>query len=191
MVRDTKPPASGKFVLRIDPGLHAALRRAARAEGISLNDFCARKLAAPAGSTSAPEGATAAVQLAIRLFGADLIAVAVFGSWARGEAADGSDVDLLIVLDDRRKLTRALYRAWDDEPLRFAGRSAEPQFVHLPPDDLVVAGLWAEVALDGIVLFEQALLLSRRLVRVRRDIVSGRIVRRVVHGQSYWVSEVA
>ena len=39
--------ASGRFVLRIEPGLHEALRNAARASGLSLNDYCARRLAAP------------------------------------------------------------------------------------------------------------------------------------------------
>jgi len=49
-----------------------------------------------------------------------------------------------------------------------------------------VAGIWAEVALDGLVLFEQGLRLSTRLVQVRREIAAGRIVRRVAHGQPYW-----
>jgi len=41
----------GRFLLRISPGLHAALREAATAQGLSLNDYCARKLAAPASSS--------------------------------------------------------------------------------------------------------------------------------------------
>jgi hypothetical protein len=50
--------------------------------------------------------------------------------------------------------------------------------------------MWAEVAIDGIVLFERGLRLTEHLVRVRRDIAAGRLVRRMVHGQPYW-TEVA
>lgn len=34
-------------MVRIEPGLHAALRDAARRWGVSLNDYCAWKLASP------------------------------------------------------------------------------------------------------------------------------------------------
>ena len=47
MASDTSSGCSGRFVLRIDPGLHGTLRKAARAAGVSLNEYCARKLATP------------------------------------------------------------------------------------------------------------------------------------------------
>jgi hypothetical protein len=40
------------------------------------------------------------------------------------------------------------------------------------------------------VLFERDFRISSKLVQVRHDIVSGRIVRRIAHGQPYW-TEVA
>jgi hypothetical protein len=67
------------------------------------------------------------------------------------------------------------------------GHRAEPHFVHLPDASRTVLGLWAEVAVDGIVLFARSLELPRRLVRIREDIAAGRIVRRLAHGQPYWV----
>lgn len=193
---DTKRPAtasaraSGRFLLRITPGLHAVLRRAAAQAGISLNDYCARKLAAPVGDLSSLEGASRAVQRAASLVGEKLVGIAAFGSWTRREAAAGSDIDLLVVVEGSVPLTRELYRAWDEEPVSWEGREVEPHFVHLPEEGRVAAGLWAEVALDGIVLFERDLAVSRRLTQVRRDIVSGRIVRKTSHGQPYW-AEVA
>jgi hypothetical protein len=182
--------ASGRFVLRIDPDLHARLRRGARREGTSLNDHCARRLSAL--QTSIPAPLESAITRADSLLGEDLVAVAAFGSWARGESSTGSDVDLLIVVEPSHRLSRSLYGRWDEAPVLWGTRTIEPQFVHLPGGDKPVAGLWAEVALDGIVLFDRDLRLSKRLVEVRREIASGRIVRRVVHGQPYWVrNEVA
>jgi predicted nucleotidyltransferase len=186
---DTTPRAthpSGRFLLRIDPRLHAALRAAAEAAETSLNDYCARKLAAAPGNLGEPF-ASAAVERAAELIGAHLIGVAVFGSWARDALSERSDVDLLIVVDEHIAITRDLYRAWDDEPLRWEGRAIEPHFVHLGSDEGRAAGLWAEVAIDGIVLYDRGFTLARRLARLRRDIAEGRIVRREVHGQPYWV----
>jgi hypothetical protein len=95
-------------------------------------------------------------------------------------------VDLLVVVGPRVALSRRLYRAWDESPVVWDDRTVEPHFVHLPEPGRTVAGIWAEVSLDGIVLFERGLRLSRRLSAVRADIAEGRIVRRVVHGQPYW-----
>ncbi|MFQ5718549.1 MAG: toxin-antitoxin system HicB family antitoxin [Acidobacteriota bacterium] len=190
--RDRNQTPSGRFVLRIDPGLHALLRQAARDTGVSLNEYCSRKLAAPMGQVMTPGRLGQVVERAAALLAADLVGVLVFGSWSRGELVDGSDVDVLIVIEDRVRLGRGLYRAWDAEPLRCRDRPVEPQFVHLPDPGETVAGLWAEVAMDGILLFDRGLRVAARLVQIRGDILTGRIVRRFAQGQPYWVrNEVA
>lgn len=178
---------SGRFLLRISPGLHAALRASAEESGASLNELCAGVLSRSVGGLGSDEGASLAVRRAADLFGSGLVAVAIFGSWARGDAGQGSDVDLLVVIESDVALERSLYRRWDEDQLVWEGRPVEPHFVHLPAPGVVAAGLWAEVAIDGIVLFERGFALSRRLIGVRRDIVAGRIVRRDSHGLPYWV----
>ena len=183
-------PPSGRFLLRIDPGLHGALRRAARARGVSLNEYCATRLAAPAGEPLACKGAPAMVRRVAALLGESLIGVVAFGSWARGEMTDTSDIDVLIVVDADVAVTRDLYRRWDEEPVRWKDRLVDPHFVHLAAPRDGASGLWAEVAIDGIVLFERDLRLSSMLAAVRRSLVEGRMRRRVVHGQGYW-TEVA
>jgi len=177
-------------VLRIPPDLHAVLRRAAKGAGLSLNDYCARKLAAPLGNLTAFPGAVEVVERAALLFGEELIGIAAFGSWARGELAETSDIDVVVVVGQDVKLTRALYRRWDEAPVFWSRRTVEPHFTHLPAADEKAGGLWAEMAVDGVVLFETGLQLSERLVAVRHDIAAGRLVRRFVHGQPYW-KEVA
>jgi predicted nucleotidyltransferase len=127
------------------------------------------------------------VRQAISLFGDDVVAVAVFGSWARGQANSESDVDCLVVLEDRVALRRGLYRQWDRQTLRLDGRPFEPHFVHLPPEGTRPSGFWAEVALDGIVLAERDCRLSRWLVQVRRHLMAGHLRRRWSGGQPYWI----
>jgi hypothetical protein len=180
---------SGRFVLRIEPGLHEALRNAARECHLSLNDYCARRLAAPASGCDIAEAAHTLAQ-ASSLFGDALVGVVAFGSWVRGEAGPTSDVDLLVVLEERVSLTRELYRRWDKAPITWDGHPVEPHFVHLPDPVKVTGGAWAEAAIEGVVLFERRLSISKRLAAVRRQVLSGRLVRRLVHGQPYW-AEVA
>jgi hypothetical protein len=101
-------------------------------------------------------------------------------------------VDLLIVLAEDLPLTRDLYRLPGADGLTWEQRVLEPQFVHLPPAEVTVGGLWAEIALDGMVLFERGIRVSQRLARIRHDIAEGRLVRRTVHGQPYWtINEAA
>jgi predicted nucleotidyltransferase len=188
MAKRARKP-SGRFLLRLPPALHATLRRAADAAGLSLNDYCSRRLAAPAGSGTALLGGAAAIERAVALLGDRLLGVVAYGSWARGQLADASDVDVLVVAAPGVALTRALYRAWDEAPVSWDGRPVEPHFVVLTEDQRPGA-VWAEAAIDGIVVFERELRVSRRLVQVRHDILAGRLVRRLAHGQPYW-TEVA
>lgn len=178
---------SGRFLLRIDPSLHAALRRAADQAGLSLNEYCARKLAG--GGVGLGDPGWQAVERAAEVLGGSLTGVAVYGSWARGEPMETSDVDVLVVADSSIPITRGLYRRWDQEPVGWEGRRVEPHFVHLPPPGRWPTGTWAEVALDGIVLFDRSLVLSRRLVEFRKLILNGSLKRRETHGQPYWVRE--
>ena len=132
----------------------------------------------------------AAVRRAISILGDSLLGVVVFGSVARGDHRNASDVDILAVADHRVPINRGLYRRWDGEPeLRWDGHRVEPHFVQLPAAAATPSGLWAELALDGLVLFERGLAVSSWLTAVRRQIAEGRFRRRVTHGQPYWIQD--
>ena len=176
-------------MLRLDSGLHGALRAAARAQGVSLNEYCARKLAAPLGDLQAFEGASEAIRRAAALLGESLVAVVVFGSWARGDVTATSDVDLLIVAGDDVPLTRDLYRRWDETPLDWGQHVVEPHFVRTPATGQSPSGFWAEIAVDGIVLYQRDAHISNWLAVVRRQLAEGRLQRRTVQGQAYWTRE--
>jgi predicted nucleotidyltransferase len=186
--RGVRPPVSGRFLLRLDPRLHRLLRMSAAAAGISLNEWCGRSLAAPGGGGSA---AAADVMLAIREWLGDrLLGVVVYGSFARGEAAAGSDVDLLVVVADDMPITRTLYRDWDAAVPTWDGREVDIHLVHLPAVDAPLSGTWAEAAVCGIMLFDRDHVVSRRLVDIRMRIAAGESVRRLAQGQPYWVHAV-
>jgi predicted nucleotidyltransferase len=182
------PPrrSSGRFLLRLPPDLHASLQAAARAQGLSLNEYCVRRLSGPAPGVSVSAGAIDALARAVDVFGADLVGVMMYGSWARGDVTDRSDIDLLVVVERTTRLTRALYRRWDEAPVAWSGRTVDPHFVHLPAGEEPAGGAWCEAAVDGAVLFERDDRISDRLRQVRRHIAEGRLVRRTAHGQPYW-----
>ena len=186
---DTTPARdvpSGRFVLRLPPALHGALRAAASRAGLSLNEYCVRALAAPGTDPAGPGAAVAA--RAAAAFGPDLVGVVLYGSWVRGEATASSDIDALVVLDASRPITRALYRAWDADPLEHGGHAIEVHFVGMPSADGDPGSVWLEAALDGVVAFDQGGRIARFLGQVRRRIAAGDWVRRRAHGQPYWTA---
>jgi predicted nucleotidyltransferase len=182
--RRVAPPASGRFVLRLDRRLHDVLRRDASLAGASLNDWCSRTLAAPgAGGID-----TAGVVLEIRAWlGDDLEGVVLHGSFARGDHGAGSDIDLLAAVRSHRPITRDLYREWEGRAAAWNGRPVDLHIVHLPAAGDVVTGSWAEAAVCGIVLYDRNLAVARRLIGIRERIAAGRLLRRMSQGQPYWI----
>ena len=116
-----------------------------------------------------------------------LVGVVVFGSWARGELRASSDIDMLLVAERRVPITRALYRRWDEQPIRCEQHPVEPHFAHLPDGTCLPSGFWAEVATDGRVLVDAQARVSAYLASVREAVASGRLQRRKAHGHPYWV----
>ena len=79
-----KTSASGRFVLRLTPELHAELQAAAKQSGVSLNEFCARKLSAPVGELQlGPAAALAGSALWLSFLLAGLVAALTAYSYAR------------------------------------------------------------------------------------------------------------
>ena len=164
------------------PFLHEVLRTASRRAGLSLNEYCVRRLAA---GGSVEGDAPALLSRCAAILGGGFAALALYGSWVRGEAATDSDVDALIVTDAAVTLDRSLYRRWDEDPVTWRGRPVDPHFVHFPaPTDL--SGMWAEAAVHGVALFDRDGNLEKTLVRLREAIAAGQLERRVAHGQPYW-----
>lgn len=173
---------SGKFVLRVDPSLHRQLKREAEARDLSLNEWIVKNLSGTRTVSPSP-----VIHTLKKNFESDLIGVIQFGSSVRGEMREGSDVDLLIVLDGRRPVDRSLYSQWD----RFITDPVlSPQFSHLPtgPD---FTSLWLEVAIEGVILFDPTKQLDTILRQIRSAIAEGKFSRKMSHGHPYWVRKEA
>ena len=170
-------------MLRLPPGLHEALRAEASRTGLSLNEYCVRVLGAPGPDPTGPAAAVAA--RAAEAFGIDLVGVILYGSWARGEATSASDIDVLVVLEATRAITRGLYREWDEVAMTHLGHPIEVHFVALPEDGHV-GGVWLEAALDGVVVLDVGARVARLLGTLRRAMATGAVNLRHAHGQPYW-----
>ncbi len=192
---------SGKFVIRIPGTLHARLKREAMSAGQSLNQVCIARLQGNepplAGfstkSATAYPAAPDFLDAVIHRWAEELIGVILFGSAARGDATEDSDVDLLLVMRPEVKISRCLYRQWED----FCGKHSDaqesvrisPHFVSLPGSVQKAGGLWYETAIEGIVLWESDRRVSRFLASVRAAMGHGKIIRRMAHGSPYWIKE--
>jgi predicted nucleotidyltransferase len=189
------------LILRVPPSLHQQLKQEARSADMSLNKHCLGILGGKARTSparrstlnlrhppSASSPTNALKDLAARVLetvGDDVEALVLFGSFARGQELEGSDIDLLVVLNDHVALDRDVYSRWQFG--KFFGREVSPLFVQIPAEGERIGGLWFEVALEGVVLFDRDLRLSRFLSRVRNYIAVGRIRRMITHGHPYWV----
>jgi len=181
----SKPTAN--ILLRSDPALHKRLMAEAKSRDLSLHELCLRRVTIPGPLESSRfDFLRAPMAQAAELFGADFIGALIYGSQARGEGRSTSDWDLMVLVSHTVAINRALYRRWDAyaQPL---DERLEVHFAHVPEKASVATSLWGEIALDGIVLFDDDFRVARHLNRVRQDIIAGLIIRKVAHGQSYWV----
>ncbi|HEX5217387.1 MAG TPA: HEPN domain-containing protein [Vicinamibacterales bacterium] len=172
-----RAPRIARVLLRLPADLHKTLVKAAADAGLSFNEFCVRRLRAPADVHGFSAVRSDVVSRARAVFGDQLAGVLVLGSWARGEAAATSDIDVLIVVDSHTALTRDLYREWDAVPLSFEGRSIDAHFVHPSAAGAVPTAVWCEAAVDGIVWYDRDGAMARRLGDVRRASPQADVVR--------------
>lgn len=180
---------SGRFVLRLAPGLHRQLSSEALRRGNSLNKLCTELIRQGLeGGRPQAEVQSFLSPLVERLkghFGHHLEGIALFGSQVSGGATRLSDWDLLIVLS--LPLTRFLYRWWDESHLSPPGKVVNPQFVHLPSHPAEAGSLWFEVASASEILWERKGRLGKFLDKIRKRIEEDKIRRYWLSGQPYWI----
>jgi predicted nucleotidyltransferase len=127
-----------------------------------------------------------AVQAMKQGLGADLVAVVLFGSQARGEADANSDWDLLLLArrlpekpwQRHTQLKRLLPEAWRGRVSLLAKTPTEFE-AHLP-------ALYLDVALDGVVLYDTGNYVAQRLAYLRELLARRGLRRERAGGEMTW-----
>ena len=120
--------------------------------------------------------------------GDNLIGVVLYGSHARGEAREDSDVDLLVI-------ARGLPERWYERsvylhrPLeRIAGAPAFSVLGKTPDEfEKHFPSLYLDIGLDGKVLYDRDNYTTRKLARIREIIAQTGLVRERLSGRNmFW-----
>lgn len=119
-------------------------------------------------------------------FGEKLVAIVLFGSYARGEARGTSDVDLYVIAENlpHRRLKRIAY-VHRPVAARFEYRvsiiaESKREFVSgFPP-------LYLDLALDGVILFDRDNFMTDKLKQIREITRRAGLKRVRLNGQFAW-----
>ena len=173
--------------LRINSDLSRKLKDQAAKASLSINEYCSalidQSLELKINSSSREHGTI--VSMAESVFSHQLEGVVLFGSVARGDNTEDSDLDILIILKSSVAINRSLYSKWDESTTSLP-KNISVHFVHLPLEVESQSGLWCEVALEGIILYDEVLTVSKYLIKLRQEILNGSYTFSHSHGHRYW-----
>jgi len=120
--------------------------------------------------------------------GDDLIGVVLYGSHARGEAREDSDVDLLVIARDlperrydRSVRLQSVFQGIKDAPdFSVLGKTPEEFESYFP-------SLYLDIGLDGVVLHDRGGYVAGKLKRIREIIAHTGLVRlRLDRNNMFW-----
>lgn len=178
---------SGKFVLRVHPVLHARLRKKSREWAASLNETCLRLITSGLNKNDHEQDRFLPILRKLKNeFKSGLWGVLVFGSWVKKQEFASSDVDLLILLDQKIVLSRSLYQIWDEAMDDHSPPIINPHFVHLPKGK-EFGSLWLEVVKNHHILFDKKSSLQNILDQIHGYVMMGQVSQKISHGQPYWI----
>lgn len=188
---------SGKFILRLPPLLHRTLSENAASAALSLNAYCLKRLFPAVKEEHRWNGKEASIsrwtERICQVWKGQVVGVVLFGSAAREMLRADSDIDLLIVFKSDSSVTRKDYQLWDKEIApsiaNYFANEVSPHFAILPSSVFLAGSLWYEIAIEGLVIWQDDYRVIRFLTDIRREIASGKIKRYTSHGHPYWHKE--
>jgi len=123
-----------------------------------------------------------------RAFGSGFAGLVLFGSYARGEAVEGSDVDLLLVLRGLKGLAvraeaYSIISRRVGKPLTLVDIDVD----ELSREDLEVTPLLLNILYDGVIVYDELGILRRLKERVAKLVERAQLVRyRTPDGKYGW-----
>ncbi|MBC7225811.1 MAG: nucleotidyltransferase domain-containing protein [Thermoflexales bacterium] len=124
-----------------------------------------------------------------RALGSNLVALAFFGSWARGEETESSDLDILLIASElpdhpleRNRLIYEPLQGWKGKPCSISvlARTVREFTADITP-------LHLDLAADAIIFYDPQGFLKAKLDQVRGIIAQARLVReRDAYGLWAW-----
>jgi predicted nucleotidyltransferase len=123
-----------------------------------------------------------------KLLGDELVGLVLFGSWARGEAREDSDVDVFVVLKSLRgvEARAAVYKVVS----RSVGRAVtlvDARADELFKDELELTPLLLNILVDGIVVYDRTGRLAELAAKARRLVEAEGLVKyRTPDGKYGW-----
>lgn len=118
-------------------------------------------------ATSVETNCEAIVRALRERLGDDLVAVALFGSRARGDSRPGSDLDLFVIA--RGLPEHPLRRLECLDEILYAAHAPSARFIATTPEDFATSfpAYYLDLGLDARVLYEVDGYLAERLRRIR------------------------
>ena len=123
-----------------------------------------------------------------RLLGDELLGLALFGSWARGEAREDSDVDVLVVLKSLKGVeARALVYKVVAERVKRAVTLVDARADELFKEELELTPLLLNILVDGVVVYDRTGRLEELAAKARRLVEEMGLVKyRTPNGKYGW-----
>lgn len=122
----------------------------------------------------------------VEALGSNLVALAFFGSWARGEEKEWSDIDVLLIAQElpedpfeRRWLVQEPILGLSERPISVLARTVEEFSEDVSP-------LHLDLGLDAIVFYDPHGFLTRRLKRVQELIKEAGLMREEMASGLAW-----
>ncbi|MCD6312352.1 MAG: nucleotidyltransferase domain-containing protein [Thaumarchaeota archaeon] len=124
----------------------------------------------------------------LEVFGEELVSVTLFGSAARGESREDSDIDLLIVIENLPKDRFERYELYREAEEKLGDEASRISPILKTPEEASrMSPLYLDLVEDSIILYDKNDFMKKILERLRKKL-KNLGAKRVRRGKSwYWI----